>query len=121
MSPDVITGITAIVAAVVGYIIRYFLAQNGTTPTPITPSPTPTPSPVPTPSPDPFDKLPGLPGHPLMNLVWSVVSRWLGGGFLSVQDAGPSDPFMDDAALAALASAIKADPDRLTKMKTLLN
>lgn len=129
MSAELTTAISTVIAFVVGWLVKQFLNKKtpDATPSPVpTPSPSPAPSPVPEPDDgsddDPFNKLPGLPGHPVMNLIWGLLQRMLDKKkFGDDLDADPVDDVADDAAMAALANVLKADPGRLSKMKGLLD
>lgn len=128
MSPETQTTIAAIVSLIVGYVVRYF--TGGTSPAPDKPAPTdPTTPTQPDNGSDPFKKLPGLPGHPLMNLIWARLQDWLQGkiktqsfqSFVPLPPVDPTDALIDDATMAVLATALKADPERLAKIKSMLN
>lgn len=95
-------------------------------PTKPDPAPSPAPAPVqPTPA-DPFAPLPGLPGHPLLNLLSGVLLRWLGVGegpvrpFSAVPDVTPEQSLQEDVALVTIAAAVKANPARASQLIALL-
>ena len=127
MSPEAQTGIAAIISLIVGYVVRYFM--GGSSPAPAKPSTPSDPAAPAVPDSDPFKKLPGVPGHPLMNLIWARLQDWLQGkikaqsfqSFVPLPPVDPTDALIDDATMAVLATALKADPERLAKIKSMLN
>lgn len=71
-------------------------------------TPQPSPAPVPAPNPnDPFDGLPGLPGHPVLNLL----RKLLLGGVFQTSNAAPAGQSPEEiGAAVTLAHTLKADP-----------
>lgn len=118
MSPELATAVASLVSLAVGWLIRHLTAGPSTPAVPAKPDPK---SPAPPDSgSDPLSKLPGLPGHPFLNLIIKVLPRWLGTPVVQDTPSAIDDATHDHAALVALAGAIKADPARLTTMKSLL-
>lgn len=121
MSQDLQTVIAALIAAIVGWLMRQFTGQPAT-PKPADPAPaTPTPTTNPAPAVDPYDGLPGLPGHPFLRLIGPALLRWIGLGSAVQMFGSEGDPSADDeAAMAVLAAAVKRDPARAARMRAML-
>lgn len=122
MSQDLQTVIAALIAAVVGWLMRQFTGQPAkpaADPVPATPTPATPINPAPTA--DPYDGLPGLPGHPFLRLVGPALLRWIGIGGSVQMFGAEGDPSVDDeAAMTVLAAAIRRDPARAARMRAHL-
>ena len=129
MSQDLQTGLSALIAAIVGWVVSQLLGKKSPTPTnPVAPVKPTEPS-APDGVNDPYAGMPGLTGHPFLRIIVPGLLRWLGGGVQATVTSQVNAPASmsegqsvahDEAALTLIASAVKSDPNRLAKMKALL-
>lgn len=130
MSQDLQTGLSALIAAIVGWVVSQLLGKKSPTPAnPVAPV-KPAEPPMPDSGNDPYAGMPGLPGHPFLRIIVPGLLRWLGGSVqATTSPPAPATAALsdgqsvahDEAALTLIASAVKSDPKRLAKMKMLLS
>ena len=102
-------------------------AVQAVAPPPSPPEVKPEPQPEPKPA-DPFDGLPGLPNHPVLNLLLPFLSKLLLGGLImsddSIRPHGPTEFDAGDeaalAALAALARGLRDHPAAKERLEQML-
>jgi len=117
LSQDLQTVIAALIAAVVGWLMRQFTGQQ-----PVKPAVDPVPAVPPATPLDAATATDGLlSGHPFLRLIGPALLRWIGLGSAVQMFGAESDPSADDeAAMAVLAAAVKRDPARAARMRALL-
>jgi hypothetical protein len=105
-----------------GISLLSFLIYHNTIAKPATPTPTPIPAPAPAaPSADPFMGLPGLTGHPVLNVILPWLSTLLANSTAPTKVPSAADNAQNQAAISALANLIQADRGSQQQMQALLS
>lgn len=134
---DALGGYAPIVTAILAVLLTWYKMKQPANPTP-SPGPLPNskPDPLPTPAPnsnDPFGPLPGLPGHPFLNglvtilpwlklLLTGAAAATVAQGVVKPQAAGLIEPLTqhEDSAIQGIASVLKSSPAAVNRMRELL-
>lgn len=112
MSQDLQIALSSVIAAIVGWFVRQFIGNkpmplNATNPAPARPV-----NPA---------KLDSTSEHPLLSFLVTAIVRWLGLSSEMLLTRGSNvDNSDDEAALQVVASAVRSDPKRLERLKSLL-